>query len=307
MNTETITPGKARSRRAMSLSLGVSFAQLGIKVLAWLLTGSAAVFADAAESTVHLLAVGFAFFSLRWAHRPPDGDHRYGHGKIGYLSAGVEGGVIFLAALIILGDAFRRILSGPEVQQIGWGIGLVALTITLNAALGWYLLRTGQREHELILVANGWHVLTDAWTSIGVLIGLVLVAATGWVYWDPVCAILVAFHILVTGGRLIGKSFGGLMDLASEADVRRAEEILAANLRQTNVTYHALRLRSLGNRLAIDLHLVFDDHLPLHEAHEFATNLERELAGAFSPPATVMTHLEPRADHARLHSPKEEL
>jgi cation diffusion facilitator family transporter len=298
--------GMRRSRQAMSLSLGVSFLQLGIKVVALLLTGSAAVFADTAESTVHLLAVGFAFFSLRLAHRPPDRDHRYGHGKIGFFSAGVEGGIIFLAALFILGDAFRRILSGPEVQQIGWGIGLVAVTVLLNTALGWYLVRTGRREHELILVANGWHVLTDAWTSVGVLVGLALVAWSGWVYWDPVCAILVAFHILITGGRLIGKSFGGLMDLASEGDVRRAEEILAGELRQTNVTYHALRLRPLGNRLAIDLHLVFDDQLPLREAHEFATNLERTLAAAFSPPASVMTHLEPRADHARVHWAKEE-
>lgn len=293
------------AQRAIGLSLVAGLGQLFIKVTALLLTGSAAVFADAAESAVHLIAVFFAFFSFRVSRRPPDQDHPYGHGKIGFFSAGVEGGVIFLAALYILGESIRRILAGPVVEEVGWGIGLTLLTVLINGVLGWWLISTGRREHHLILVANGWHVLTDAWTSVGVAVGLALTASTGWVYWDPVCAILVAVHILRTGSKLIHLGFAGLMDEASAADVRRARDILQQELSETGVYYHALRLRNLGDRLAIDLHLLFDDQMSIREAHDFATRIERSLSVGFAPPAAVMTHLEPRRDHGRIHPSSE--
>jgi cation diffusion facilitator family transporter len=294
------------AERAIGLSLAAGVGQLLIKVTALLVTGSAAVFADAAESAVHLIAVSFAFFSFRVSRRPPDQDHPYGHGKIGFFSAGVEGGVIFLAALYILGESIRRILVGPTVEEIGWGIGLILLTVAINGVLGWWLIRTGHREHHLILVANGWHVLTDAWTSVGVVVGLVLTATTGWVYWDPVCAILVAVHILRTGSKLIHLGFTGLMDQTSPADLRLARDILQRELLDTGVYYHALRLRNLGDRLAIDLHLLFDDQMCIREAHDFATRIERSLSIGFAPPAAVMTHLEPRRDHGRIHPSSEE-
>jgi len=287
----------------MGVSLAAGFLQLVIKLTAVIITGSAAVFADAAESAVHLLAVVFAFVSLQIAHRPPDRDHPYGHAKIGFFSAGVEGGVILVAALFILGDATRRILIGPELEQVGWGISLTAFTVVMNGFLGIWLIRTGKREHQLILVANGWHVLTDAWTSIGVIIGLTLAWTTGWVYWDPICAILVAINILITGSLLIRRGFSGLMDTASEGDLKLAEEILDRELQKTGVSYHALRLRSLGDGISIDLHLLFEDRLTIRDAHAFATALESKLANAFPPRASVMTHLEPRSDHTRLHGP----
>ena len=300
------SPPRPSAQRAIAVSLGAGFGQLFIKVAAFLLTGSAAVFADAAESGVHLVAVLFAFFSFRISRRPPDGDHPYGHGKIGFFSAGVEGAVIFLAALYILGESIRRILVGPSLQEIGWGIALILLTVLINGGLGWWLIRTGRREHHLILVANGWHILTDAWTSIGVIVGLLMAGLTGWVYWDPVCAILVAVHILFTGSKLLQVSFSGLMDHASPSDLQRAESALASELAGTGVSYHALRLRHLGDRLSIDLHLLFEDQLSIREAHDFATQVEHRLAHAFVPPATVMTHLEPRRDHRRLHPLPEE-
>lgn len=294
---------KPRSQTAMGVSLGAGILQLVIKITAFVITGSAAVFADAAESAVHLLAVVFAFISLQIAYRPPDRDHPYGHAKIGFFSAGVEGGVILVAAIFIIGDATRRILIGPELEQVGWGISLTAFTVLMNGLLGMWLIRTGRKEHQLILVANGWHVITDAWTSIGVIVGLTLAWTTGWVYWDPICAILVALNILITGSVLIRRGFSGLMDTASEGDLKLAEEILDRELEKSGVSYHALRLRNLGDGISIDLHLLFEDRLTIREVHAFATALERKLADAFHPEASVMTHLEPRSDHTRLHGP----
>jgi cation diffusion facilitator family transporter len=175
------------------------------------------------------------------------------------------------------------------------------LTVILNVLLGSVLVYQGRKHHQLILTANGKHVLTDAWTSLGVIAGLLMVQFTGWVYWDPLLAILVGGNILRTGAGLVGKGFSGLMDTALEDDLGKAEKILKQNLEGQDVTYHALRLRSLGQHLSIDLHLVFEDRLTIREAHDFATNLEHKLSSAFHPPAVVMTHLEPRHDHDRLH------
>lgn len=292
--------------RAMALSLAAGGLQLIIKLGAWLMTASTAVFADAAESAVHLLAVLFAALSLRISRRPPDREHTYGHGKIGFFSAGVEGAVIFITALYIMGESIRSLLAGPAIHAIGWGILLTALSVLLNGAVGWHLIATGKRLHNLILVANGWHVLTDCFTSLGVIAGLLLAKLTQWLYWDPVCALLVATHILITGSKLLHAGFAGLMDEASDSDIATAKAILDRELTSTGVSYHHLRMRHLGDRLAIDLHLVFDDHLSIRDAHEIATHIERTLAAGFSPAATVMTHLEPRGDHNRLH-PSEEM
>jgi cation diffusion facilitator family transporter len=289
------------SQRAMGVSLGTGVLQLVVKITAFVITGSAAVFADAAESTVHLVAVFFAFVSIRIAARPPDRDHPYGHAKIGFLSAGVEGAAILTAALLILADATTRILRGPEVQELGWGIALTAATVLMNAALGLWLIRLGRRRHQIILSSNGWHVLTDAWTSLGVILGLLLVSLTGWVYWDPVCAIVVAINIVVTGASLLKRSVLGLMDTAGAGEIARAEAFLEAQLRDSGVSYHALRMRHRGDRMAIDFHLVFDDDTTIDEAHAFATDLERKLASAFTPEAHVLTHLEPRRNRKQHH------
>jgi cation diffusion facilitator family transporter len=295
--------GRATCRRAIHVSLAAGVAQLAVKVAAVFITGSAAIFADAAESSVHLIAVAFAVLSLRIAHKPPDRDHPYGHAKIGFFSAGVEGGVILVAAVFILGDSVRRMLEGPVLDRIGWGIALTAFTVLMNGALGAWLLHTGRRHHQIIVTANGWHVITDALTSLGVILGLSLAWATGWSYWDPVCAILVALNILVTGMGLVRRGIRGLMDRADDADRAAAGAILEEELRGTGVSYHALRMRNLGDAVSIDLHLLFDDRLSIREAHAFATALEKKLSSSFSPPAVVMTHLEPRRDHARLHDP----
>lgn len=296
-----MSEGAVPGSKLIAMSFVAGLVQLLIKLGAAILTGSAAVFADAVESAVHVLAVGFAFFSLHMAARPPDRDHPYGHAKIGFFSAGVEGGIILMAALFIIGDSIRRVWQGPQVEEIGLGIVLTALTLLLNVTLGSVLILQGRKHNQLILTANGKHVLTDAWTSLGVIVGLSLVQLTGWGYWDPILAVVVGANLLRTGSDLVQKGFSGLMDSAQEEDLDKAESILKESLQGHDVTYHALRLRSLGQHLSIDLHLVFDDKLSIRDAHDMATMLEHKLSSAFHPPAVVMTHLEPRHDHDRLH------
>jgi cation diffusion facilitator family transporter len=303
MKSTDNTSGIRACRRAIHISLAAGIVQMAVKVTAVFITGSVAIFADAAESAVHLIAVAFAATSLRIAHKPPDRDHPYGHAKVGFFSAGVEGAVILVAAVFILGDSLRRIWEGPVIDRIGWGIGLTAFTVLMNGVLGMWLLATGRRHHQIIVTANGWHVLTDAFTSLGVILGLSLAWTTGWAFWDPVCAILVAVNILVTGAGLVRSGIQGLMDRADDADQASAEALLERELHGTGVSYHALRMRNLGDAVSIDLHLLFDDRLSIREAHAFATALEKKLSAAFTPPAVVMTHLEPRRDHARLHGP----
>ncbi|MEX2381840.1 MAG: cation diffusion facilitator family transporter, partial [Opitutales bacterium] len=211
-------PANIRDRRllrsAMNLSLGVGFLMLVIKFGAYLLTGSAAIFADAVETIVHVAAVGFASYSLRLSQKPADVSHPYGHAKIGFFSAGAEGALIVIAALFIIQDAINKWLGGLELENIGIGTGLTAFTVFLNGGLGLYLVWLGKKKNSLILEANGKHVLTDAWTSVGVIIGLILTLLTGWLPWDPIFAMLVAINILVAGFGLIRRSVRGLMDEA---------------------------------------------------------------------------------------------
>lgn len=285
----------------MFFSLLSGILQLIVKFAAYWLTGSAAIFADAAESAVHLLAVVFAFVSLKISAKPPDRDHPYGHAKIGFFSSIFEGAMILVAAIFILGDAAKKVLESPKIEAVGWGIVLTFVTIVLNGALGIWLVQLGKKYREVILSANGWHLLTDSWTSIGVIVGLMMVWLSGWGYWDPICAAIVAINILVTGANLVKRGVSGLMDEADAADIATAERLIEAELAGTGVGYHDLRMRNTGNRISIDLHLLFDDRMSVRDAHEFATILERKLSEAFQPAATVMTHIEPKRDHERLH------
>lgn len=210
------SPEASRARRTQSLairiSLTVGFLMLAGKWYAYLLTGSAAILSDAAESVVHVLAVAFAAYSLWLSFKPPDSTHPYGHDRISFFSAGVEGTLIILAAGIIMYEAVRKWIGGLELQNLGEGTLFVAGAGVINAALGLYLLWQGKRHNSLVLIANGKHVLTDSWTSLGVVGGLLLVLWTDWLPFDPILAIIVAANILWSGGKLVRQSVGGLMD-----------------------------------------------------------------------------------------------
>lgn len=287
--------------RAMRISLAIGFLMLVLKVGAYVLTSSAAVLGDAAESVVHVVAVMFATFSLGYVHKPADDDHPYGHSKVAFFSAGIEGALIVIAALFIIFTSVQRWFQHLPPANLDEGLALTALTIVINAALGFYLLRTGRRAGSLILESNGKHVLTDFWTSLGALVGLGLVALTGWYGWDPLCGLLMAANIIWTGYSLMRHSIGGLMDTA---DPRLNAALDAALRRETEkhgLQFHALRHRDAGDMHYVEVHLLFDDDIMLKDAHRTATEIELAVQGSVSHPVLITTHLECLGDHDELH------
>lgn len=299
--SETQSEKHGLLRRAAWLSFAIGLLMLLIKVGAYLITGSAAILSDAAESIVHVLAVGFVVFSMRLSLKPPDESHPYGHAKIGFFSAGFEGGLITIAGIFIVFEAIRQWMTGLELSNLGPGTALVALALVINSLLGWHLVKLGRKKNSLILVANGKHVLTDVWTSVGVLLGLGLAWTTGWLFFDPVCAILVGLNILWSGTRLMWQSAGGLMDRADPKVQARLESRLSEATEQRGISFHRLRHRNLGDGHWVDLHLIFDDETSVRDAHELATEIEDEVRDELGTETVVTTHLEPAEDHERIH------
>lgn len=280
---------------AMTASLLVSFLMLAGKTTAYLLTDSVAIFSDAMESVIHLLATGFAAFSLWYSLRPADHGHPYGHGKIAYFSSGFEGGLIMIAALIILYSAIQDLILGPEVERLGLGLLITGGLAMVNLGLGVTLIRVGKTNESVVLIANGKHVLTDMWTSIGVVGGLTLVLITDLVWLDPVLAILVALNILWTAGTLIRQSFSGLMEFADTADTEILIDILSeAATEKTIAGFHQLRHRRVNDRLFVEYHLLFPEELTVAEAHQRSHEVEDRIHARFSRRGVIVTaHLEP--------------
>ena len=287
--------------RAMRLSLAMGFVMLVLKMGAYLLTGSAAILGDAAESVVHVAAVMFASYSLWLAAQPADENHRYGHSKIAFFSAGIEGGLIVLAAVFIIYESIRRWIGGLTVSHLGDGVLLTFATVIINGVLGWYLIRTGRVHRSLILISNGHHVLTDGWTSLGALAGLGLMHLTGWLWWDPVFGLLMAGNILVSGYGLLRQSVAGLMDHADPALTRELDEALARETAARDVTFHALRHRNAGQVHYVDVHFLFPDDITLREAHRISTDIERAVIQSTKQSVHITTHLECVGDHDELH------
>jgi len=289
------------ARFAMRLSLIFGLAMLVGKTTAYFLTHSAAIFSDAAESVIHVLAVGFASFSLRLSTKPASPQFLYGYERITFFSAGFEGAMIVVAAIAILFESIRQWIAGLQLEHLGAGASLVLIAGILNAGLGYYLLRIGRRTHSLILEANGKHVLTDSWTSFGVVLGLGLVLLTHWKPFDPLVAIAVAANILWSGGHLVWRSAVGLLDYSDPkagGKIRNKLDVICAELA---IQYHGVRFRTTGYRQIIEVHLLFPRLTSVSEAHRLATILEERLPAELGMPAEVMTHLESLEDHADVH------
>lgn len=278
--------------RAMNLSLAVGFMMLAAKWIAYVLTGSSVIFSDAAESVVHVVAVWFAWYALRVGSKPPDDEHPYGHDKISYMSAGVEGGLICIAAIIIIVSATNKLVVGVELQKLDVGMSITAGAALVNLALGTYLIRTGRQKKSLVVEANGRHVMTDVWTSAGAIGGLFLAKWTGLLWLDPAFAILFGANIIREGGKLVAVSVKGLMDTSDPQLLERAHATLAAFCSAHGCSYHRLRLRTSGTVVHIDYHLTLPDSTPLIEAHALATRLEEEVRACIDLPSEVFTHLE---------------
>ncbi|RMH80520.1 MAG: cation transporter [Calditrichaeota bacterium] len=290
-----------QSRFAMGLSLFTGFFMLLLKIVAYGITGSAAILSDAAESVVHVLAVGFAAFSLWYGQRPADTTHPYGHDRISFFSAGFEGAMIIIAAVYIIYEAIHKWLAGLQLQHITEGTALVGLAVIINGALGWYLIHMGRKHHSLVLEANGKHVLTDSWTSLGVIVALMLTRLTGWLPFDPLLAILVALNILWSGSKLVRRSIAGLMDEADPQMQAQLTGILTAASREEGIQFHHLRHRNAGNRLIVDVHLLFPQETSISRAHELATRIERLIMNELPMQVEVITHLEPIEGHDEIH------
>ncbi len=289
------------ARFAMRLSLMLGVAMLVGKTTVYFMTHSAAIFSDAAESVVHVVAVGFASFSLRLSARSASPHFLYGYERITFFSAGFEGAMIVVAAIAILYESVRKWMAGLQLEHLGAGALLILIAGLVNAGLGYYLLRTGRRTNSLILEADGKHVLTDSWTSFGVVGGLGLVLLTHWKPFDPLVAIAVAVNILWSGGRLVWRSAVGLMDYSDPKAGRKIREKLDALCAELNIQYHGVRFRTTGYRQIIELHLLFPRLTSVSEAHRLATILEERLPINLGMPAEVVTHLECLEDHADVH------
>ena len=293
--------GVRDNQRAMRLSLFVGVVLFLAKGTAYVWTGSVAILSDAAESAVHLLAVGFAAFSLWLSLRPANKRFPFGYERISFFSAGFEGALIILAAALIFVTAIQKWIAGLELQNLGAGTAVVAAAGAVNGALGWYLVRTGRRTGSIILEANGRHVLTDCWTSLGIVGGLILVMLTGWLALDPICAMLAGANIVWSGGKLVLRSIGGLMDYSEPETAEAVRAALDKLCSELGLRYHGARFRSTGFQIRIELHLLFPADTPLAEAHHKATQLEEQLPVEMGRPAEVITHLETIEDHAEVH------
>jgi cation diffusion facilitator family transporter len=296
-------PRTVREQRfAMGSSLAIGFLMLAGKVYAYSITGSAAILSDAAESVVHVFAVGFASYSLWLSQQPPDQSHPYGHDKVAYFSAGMEGGLIVVAALYIIYTAIEKWIAGLSLTNLSTGTWLVAGAAAVNGALGGFLTWKGKRTGSIILTANGMHVLTDVWTSLGVVLGLVLTLATGWLPFDPMVAILAAINILWSGGHLIRRSIGGLMDEGDPELAGVITEVVQEETRRCGVGYHQLRYRASGTILWVELHLLFHRGMLLEEAHRIASEIEAAVLKRLPVSLKIVTHLEPEEEHDELHT-----
>jgi cation diffusion facilitator family transporter len=287
-------PGNGRLRlRAAWVSLGAGIVLLGGKYAGYLATGSAAVLSDALESIVNVVAATFMLGSVVFAGRPADRDHPYGHGKIEFFSAVFEGGLISFAAVMIVWYAAMDLLRGPAVREVELGM-LITLACGLgNAALGWYLITTGRRANSLGLVADGHHVLSDFWTSVGVVGGLLLVRLTGLAWFDPVTAIVVAVNLALTGARLVRQAAGGLLD---EEDTRLLEELVGAFEGRRDpglIRIHSLRAIRAGRFTHVDAHLIVPEYWTVEQAHHVVDAFEQRVLDACSVEGEIAFHTDP--------------
>lgn len=289
---------------AIRLSLVAGFLMLIGKSYAYLITDSYAILSDAAESVVHVFAVGFASFSMWLSHQPADQSHPYGHEKITFFSAGMEGMLIVIAAAVIIYESVSGWLTGLHLRNLSTGTLYIAGASVTNLVLGTYLISRGKRYGSLILIANGHHVLTDSWTSFGVVAGLLLALWTGWLPIDPLVAIAVAVNILWTGSKLIRQSVGGLMDEGNPTLEKQILSIVDEEARKRRLQYHELRYRHSGSSVWIEFHLLLPRSMRLDEAHRHATEIEAAVRSSLESPVNIITHLEPVETHDEAHDLK---
>ncbi len=279
--------------RAGLTSLVVGSLLLGVKFFAYWHTGSAAIYSDALESIANVVAAMFALGGLSFAARPADREHPYGHGKIEYFSAVFEGGLISFAAALILWYAIEDLIAGPRIGAVDLGLLLTVAAGVVNLLLGWFLVSTGKKANSLTLVADGEHVISDFKTSVGVVLGLILVRLTGLAWLDPAAALLVAVNLAWTGIKLVRHAAGGLLD---EEDTELLSRVVAA-CEATRVAgvirIHRLRAIRFGRDTHADAHLIVPEFWTVEEAHEFVEDYERRVMEQPGIEGDIVFHTDP--------------
>jgi cation diffusion facilitator family transporter len=277
------------------MSIIVSVVVFGMKMAAWWATGSVGLLSDALESTVNIVAAVVALFALRTAMKPADAMHHFGRGKAEYFSASIEGFMILLAALIIVYTAIDRIISPRELEQIGWGLTISTVAAVINGGAALILLRAGKLHRSPVLVADGKHLMTDVWTSIGVIVGVGLVVITGWNRLDGIVALAVGLNIIVTGINLLRSSTAGLMDKAlSDDDHLKIVKVLTKYERE-DVKFHALQTREAGRQRFVSMHVLVPGAWTIQKGHDLSEELEADIIAEL-PDTIVTTHVEPLED-----------
>lgn len=278
--------------RAAKWSLIVACVVFLVKLTGYLATHSTAILSDTLESLVNIAAAMLLIFGMRVSDKPPDDEHPFGHGKADFLVSSFEGGAIVIAGILIIFEAISNWFAGRSPHDLGLGLGVVALAAVINGGLGCYLLRVGRRTSSVPLEADARHVLSDAWTSIGVFVGLLLAYITGQLWIDSVVAIIFALLILRMGWKLLHQAIQGMMDTADPAVVAQIESILQ-NPPDTRIcSHHKLRHRLSGGFHNVDFHLQFPREMPVEEAHAIGTEVEKQIAARLGH-ASVMAHIEP--------------
>ena len=279
------------------ISIAAAVVTIVLKAVAYLLTGSVGLLSDALESFVNLVGALMAFAMLTIASRPADEDHAYGHSKAEYFSSGVEGTLILIAAISIVVAAAQRLITPKQLEQVGWGLGISIVASLVNLVVALLLLRANKQYHSITLEANAKHLMTDVWTSAGVVVGVGAVALTGWERLDPVVAIIVAANIVWSGGRIVYQSVSGLMDAALPANEQATLKKVLDPYIQSGIQCHAVRTRQSGMRRFVSLHVLVPGSWTVHQGHALLEEIESAIRLAL-PNVTVFTHLESLEDPA---------
>jgi cation diffusion facilitator family transporter len=282
------------------LSIAAAVVTIILKAYAYLITGSVGLLSDAAESLVNLLGAGIALVMLTIAARPPDEDHLFGHEKAEYFACGAEGALILLAAVSIGFAAINRLINPIPIEQACAGLSLSAAASVINFIVARILLSAGKKHSSVSLEADGHHLMTDVWTSIGVIGGVAAVALTGWHPLDPIIAICVACYIVWTGFRLVRDSVYGLMDSALPGNECEGINIVLDKYKSKGIQFHALRTRQAGARCFVSVHVLVPGAWTVQQGHELLEELESDIRGTVSR-VTIFTHLEPVEDPVSGH------
>jgi len=277
------------------LSIATGVTVFGLKIGAYAITGSVGLLSDALESIVNIVAAVVALVALRTAMKPADERHHFGHGKAEYFSAQIEGFMILLAAVVIIGTAIERLLKPAPLEQVGWGLAVSTIASLLNGGVAFILMRAGSKYRSPVLDADGRHLLTDVWTSVGVLIGVGAVQLTGWLRLDALVAMAVGLNIIVTGVNLLRESTGALMDKALPVEDHDAIVSVLKKFESETVKFHALQTRQAGRHRFVSMHVLVPAVWTIQQGHDLSEDLEGQIIELL-PDTTVHTHVEPIED-----------